>query len=114
MTSWLSGAYRAMAPPQRSHRITVNKKSRRRRSTYLTPGLYREPLFASAARFALRISWTETGSSDFCGYDSKGLALKERVFVTPALILISPEPRITVVGNLDNKERVISALRLRS
>jgi circadian clock protein KaiB len=41
-------------------------------------------------------------------------ALKERVFVTPALVLISPEPRVTVVGNLDNKERVISALRLRS
>ena len=41
-------------------------------------------------------------------------ALKERVFVTPALVLISPEPRVTVVGNLDNKEKVISALRLRS
>jgi circadian clock protein KaiB len=41
-------------------------------------------------------------------------ALKERVFVTPALVLVSPEPRVTVVGNLENKERVISALRLRN
>jgi circadian clock protein KaiB len=41
-------------------------------------------------------------------------ALKERVFVTPALILTSPGPRVTLVGTLDNKERVISALRLRS
>ena len=40
-------------------------------------------------------------------------ALKDRVFVTPTLILLSPEPRTTVVGNLDNKEKVISALRLR-
>lgn len=41
-------------------------------------------------------------------------ALKDRVFVTPALILIAPEPRVTIVGNLDNEERVIFALRLRS
>jgi circadian clock protein KaiB len=41
-------------------------------------------------------------------------ALKERVFVTPALILTSPGPRVTLIGNLDNKERVISALRLRN
>jgi circadian clock protein KaiB len=40
-------------------------------------------------------------------------ALKDRVFVTPTLILVSPEPRTTIVGNLDNKEKVISALRLR-
>jgi circadian clock protein KaiB len=40
-------------------------------------------------------------------------ALKDRVFVTPTLILVSPEPRATVVGNLDNKEKLILALRLR-
>ncbi len=39
-------------------------------------------------------------------------ALKERVFVTPTLILVSPEPRATIVGNLGDRERVISALRL--
>lgn len=41
-------------------------------------------------------------------------ALKDRIFVTPTLVLISPEPRATVIGNLDNRERVISTLRLRS
>jgi circadian clock protein KaiB len=40
-------------------------------------------------------------------------ALEARVFVTPTLILVDPKPRATVVGNLGNKERVISALRLR-
>ncbi len=40
-------------------------------------------------------------------------ALKDRIFVTPTLILVAPEPRATVVGNLGNKESVISALRLR-
>jgi circadian clock protein KaiB len=40
-------------------------------------------------------------------------ALKDRIFVTPTLILVAPEPRATVVGNLGNKEGVISALRLR-
>lgn len=40
-------------------------------------------------------------------------ALRDKVFVTPALILVAPEPRATVVGNLEDKERVILALRLR-
>ncbi len=40
-------------------------------------------------------------------------ALKDRIFVTPTLILVSPEPKVTIVGNLADKERVISALRLR-
>ena len=40
-------------------------------------------------------------------------ALKDRVFVTPTLVLAAPEPRATIVGNLGDKERVISALRLR-
>ncbi len=41
-------------------------------------------------------------------------ALKDRVFVTPTLVLAAPEPRATIIGNLADKERVISALRLRS
>jgi circadian clock protein KaiB len=41
-------------------------------------------------------------------------ALKDRIFVTPTLILAAPEPRATIVGNLGDKERVVSALRLRS
>jgi len=40
-------------------------------------------------------------------------ALKDRVFVTPALILLKPGPRVTVIGNLGDKERVILALGLR-
>ncbi len=40
-------------------------------------------------------------------------ALKDGVFVTPTLILVMPEQRVTIVGNLANKEKVISALRLR-
>jgi circadian clock protein KaiB len=40
-------------------------------------------------------------------------ALKERIFVTPALVLMKPEPKVTVIGNLGDKDRVISALRLR-
>jgi circadian clock protein KaiB len=40
-------------------------------------------------------------------------ALKDRIFVTPTLVLAAPEPRVTIVGNLGNKERVISALHLR-
>jgi circadian clock protein KaiB len=40
-------------------------------------------------------------------------ALADRVFVTPTLILVKPEPRATVVGNLSDKQRVISILRLR-
>ena len=40
-------------------------------------------------------------------------ALKERIFVTPTLVLVGPGPRATIVGNLGDKERVISALRLR-
>lgn len=40
-------------------------------------------------------------------------AVKDNIFVTPALVLVAPEPRVTVVGSLSNKERVLSALRLR-
>ena len=41
-------------------------------------------------------------------------ALKDRIFVTPTLVLVAPEPKVTIVGNLGDKKRVISALRLRS
>ena len=40
-------------------------------------------------------------------------ALKDRIFVTPTLVLAGPGPRVTVVGNLADKERVVSALHLR-
>ena len=41
-------------------------------------------------------------------------ALRDSIFVTPTLVLEMPEPRATIVGNLADKERVVSALRLRS
>ena len=41
-------------------------------------------------------------------------ALKDRIFVTPTLVLAAPEPRATIVGNLADRQRVVSALRLRS
>jgi len=40
------------------------------------------------------------------------VAMRERVFVTPTLVLLSPEPRTSVVGNLSDEEKVVSALRL--
>jgi circadian clock protein KaiB len=40
-------------------------------------------------------------------------ALKDRIFVTPTLILVEPEARVIVIGNLGDEDRVISALRLR-
>ena len=40
-------------------------------------------------------------------------ALIDRIFVTPTLVLIAPEPKATVVGNLGDEGSVISALRLR-
>jgi len=40
-------------------------------------------------------------------------ALGDGVVVTPTLILVAPEPRATIVGNLSDKRGVISALRLR-
>lgn len=42
------------------------------------------------------------------------VAMKERIFVTPTLILMAPEPRASVVGNLNDREKVVSALRLRT
>ena len=39
-------------------------------------------------------------------------ALDEGVLVTPALILISPPPRATVLGNLTDTQKVLTALRL--
>ena len=41
-------------------------------------------------------------------------ALEDRIFVTPTLILIKPVPSVTIVGNLSDTGRVISALRLKT
>lgn len=39
-------------------------------------------------------------------------ALKNNIYVTPALIKMSPEPRVAIFGSLSDKGKVISALHL--
>lgn len=39
-------------------------------------------------------------------------AVKENILVTPALILVAPRPRVTVLGNLSDLPKVEAALRL--
>ena len=39
-------------------------------------------------------------------------ALEDNVLVTPCLILVSPLPKATILGNLSDTERVIAVLRL--
>jgi len=39
-------------------------------------------------------------------------ALENNVLVTPCLILVSPLPKVTVFGNLNDTEKVLAALRL--
>jgi circadian clock protein KaiB len=44
-------------------------------------------------------------------FKSFDLALKNRVFLTPALIKVSPGPRITVFGNLRDMSEVLKTLQ---
>lgn len=37
-------------------------------------------------------------------------ALKNSVFITPMLILKSPEPRVTIIGNFEHRDKVLIAL----
>ena len=39
-------------------------------------------------------------------------AAKDNILVTPALILVAPLPKVTVLGNLSDLPRVLAALRL--
>jgi circadian clock protein KaiB len=39
-------------------------------------------------------------------------AVKNNILVTPALILIAPLPRVMVLGNLSDPQKVLAALRL--
>ena len=39
-------------------------------------------------------------------------AVKDNILVTPALILVAPRPRVTVLGNLSDVPKVLAALRL--
>ena len=39
-------------------------------------------------------------------------AVRDNILVTPALILVAPPPRVTVLGNLSDLPKVLAALRL--
>ena len=39
-------------------------------------------------------------------------ALRERVLVTPALVIVEPQPRTVVFGNLTDTKKVLSALKV--
>ena len=39
-------------------------------------------------------------------------AVRDNILVTPALILVAPLPRVTVLGNLSDQKKVLLALRL--
>jgi circadian clock protein KaiB len=39
-------------------------------------------------------------------------AVRNNILVTPALVLVAPRPRVTVLGNLSDLPKVLAALRL--
>ena len=39
-------------------------------------------------------------------------AIENGVLLTPTLLLVSPPPRVTIIGSLDDAEKVVAALRL--
>ena len=39
-------------------------------------------------------------------------ATRDNILITPALILVAPLPRVTVLGNLSDRQKVLLALRL--
>ena len=39
-------------------------------------------------------------------------AVRNNILVTPALILVAPRPRVIVLGNLSDRQKVLLALRL--
>jgi circadian clock protein KaiB len=39
-------------------------------------------------------------------------AVRNNILVTPALILVAPRPRVMVLGNLSDRQKVLAALRL--
>lgn len=40
-------------------------------------------------------------------------ALDNNIFVTPALLMVSPEPKVVIFGSLSDQVKVLEALRLR-
>ena len=39
-------------------------------------------------------------------------AVKNNILVTPALILVDPRPKVIILGNLSDQQKVLAALRL--
>ncbi|MCE9592171.1 MAG: circadian clock KaiB family protein [Planctomycetes bacterium] len=39
-------------------------------------------------------------------------AARDNILITPALIMVTPGPRVVVLGNLNDREKVLLALRL--
>jgi circadian clock protein KaiB len=39
-------------------------------------------------------------------------AISDNILITPALILVAPLPRVTILGNLSDRQKVLLALRL--
>ncbi len=39
-------------------------------------------------------------------------AARDNILITPALVLVTPLPRVVVLGNLSDRQRVLFALRL--
>ena len=39
-------------------------------------------------------------------------AVRNNILVTPALILVTPRPRVMILGNLNDERKVLAALRL--
>ncbi|MGA2582708.1 MAG: circadian clock KaiB family protein [Tepidisphaeraceae bacterium] len=39
-------------------------------------------------------------------------ALKDNILITPALILVAPLPKVVVLGNLSDRQKLLLALRL--
>jgi circadian clock protein KaiB len=39
-------------------------------------------------------------------------AVRDNILVTPALILVAPRPRVMILGNLSDPQKVLVALRL--
>lgn len=44
--------------------------------------------------------------------ESHELALEYRIFLTPALVRVNPEPPVTIFGDLSDPQKVIKALHV--
>jgi circadian clock protein KaiB len=45
-------------------------------------------------------------------FESYEIALENKILLTPALLMVSPAPAVTIFGDLNNTQEVLRALRL--